>query len=324
MTNRISILTVLRLAPAALAIEACSESQASTTAVIDERHVSPSAVNARAVRWLDDHIIWLQPQVPGNRIMLLLPGTNRRPEFARSIGRMAAEQGYRVIGLKYADNIAVVDACVSDPSPLCMEQVRAEIIQGSDQSSHVSVDRDHSIDGRLADLLRYLDQRFPGEDWDEFLGSAGEPRWDRIAVGGLSQGGGHAAFIGKLRQVPRVVMFGAPADGYNGQVAPWMQIGATPANRYFGFRHARDPFTSIEPNWIALGLQSLGSVMSVDERSDSTFGGSHMLLTDALPATGTYQHAHPSVFEDGTTPRRSDGSPQFATAWRYLLGVGRE
>ena len=314
----------LMVAPFSLATGACAESQAPGKGVVEERRVSPVTVNSRLVSWTDDHLVWLQVSVRASRIILLLPGTNRQPAMGSAIGRIAAEQGYRAIGLKYADNIAIVDACSSDPNPRCMEQVRSEIIQGNDQSSHVSVDRDNSIDGRLADLLRYLDQRFPGEDWDQFLDAAGEPRWDRIAVAGLSQGGGHAAFIAKLRQVPRVVMFGAPADGYNGQVAPWMQVGATPANRYFGFRHARDPFTSIEPNWMALGLQSLGSVMSIDEESDSTFGGSHMLLTDAMPATGSYQHAHPSVFEDGTTPRRSDGSPRFATAWRYLLGVGRE
>jgi hypothetical protein len=49
-----------------------------------------------------------------------------------------------------------------------------------------------------------------------------------------------------------------------------------------------------------------------------------MLLTDAMPATGTYAHAHPSVFEDGTTPRRGNGSVLFEAAWRYLLGNGRE
>lgn len=317
---RVSLMAV----PLSVATGACAASQAPGAGVVEERRVSPVAVNSRVVSWTDDHFVWLQVPVRASRIFVLLPGTNSQPALGRSIGRIAAEQGYRVIGLKYADNIAVVDACFSDPNPRCVEQVRGEIIQGNDQSSYVSVDRDNSIDGRLADLLRYLDQRFPGEDWDQFLGAAGEPRWDRIAVGGLSQGGGHAAFIAKLRQVPRVVMFGAPADGYNGQVAPWMQVGATPISRYFGFRHARDPFTSIEPNWMALGLQSLGPVTSVDEASDATFGGSHMLLTDAMPATGTYGHAHPSVFEDGTTPRRGDGSALFEAAWRYLLGMGRE
>ena len=221
----------------------------------------------------------------------------------------------------YADDIAVVAACANDPSPVCMERVRAEIIQGSNESPHVTVDRDNSIDGRLSDLLRYLDQQSPGEDWGQFLDAGGAPRWDRIAVGGLSQGGGHAAFIAKLRQVPRVVMFGAPADGYNGLVAPWMQLGATPANRYFGFHHARDPFTSIEPNWFALGLQAFGPVRSIDSESDAHFGGSHMLVTDAMPATGGYEYAHPSVFADGVTPLRPDGSPVFDRVWRYLLGL---
>ena len=283
--------------------------------------MSPAAANSRVVQWTDDHVVWVQVPVRATQIMLLLPGTYGHPENGRSIGQIAAEQGYRVVGLMYADDVAVVTACANDASPVCMERVRTEIIRGSNESPHVTVNLDNSIDGRLVDLLRYLHQRFPGEGWDQFLDASGAARWDRIAVGGLSQGGGHAAFIGKLRQVPRVVMFGAPADGYNGQVAPWMQIGATPANRYFGFHHARDPFTSIEPNWFALGLQAFGAVRSIDAESDPHFGGSHMLVTDAMPATGTYEHAHPSVFADGATPRRADGSPLFDRAWRHLLGT---
>ncbi|HEX6943627.1 MAG TPA: hypothetical protein VF128_11910 [Gemmatimonadaceae bacterium] len=322
--KRISFLALLLVTPAPLAIVACSDTQSPGAVETEERRVSPAAVNSRVVQWMDDHVVWVQVPVRATQIMLLLPGTYGRPDNGRSIGQVAAEQGYRVVGLMYADDVAVVTACANDASPVCMERVRAEIIRGTNESPHVTVDLDNSIDGRLADLLRYLQQHFPGEEWDQFLDSNGGPRWDRIAVGGLSQGGGHAAFIGKLRQVPRVVMFGAPADGYNSQVAPWMQIGSTPANRYFGFRHARDPFTSIEPNWFALGLQAFGPVTSVDAGSNSTFGGSHMLVTDAMPATGTYEHAHPSVFADGATPIRQDGTPLFDRVWRYLLGRAGE
>ena len=300
----------------------CTDSQ-SPDAVVEERRVSPVAGNSRVVRWVDDHLIWVQVPVRGTQIMMMLPGTNGLPENGRSIGRIAAEQGYRVIGLNYPDDVAVVVACASDPNPLCMEQVRAEIITGNSVSPYVTVDRDNSIGGRLIDLLRYLHQRFPSEGWDQFLEAGGGLRWEQIAVGGLSQGGGHAAYIAKLHEVPRVVMFGAPADGYNGQVAPWMQAGATPVTRYFGFKHVRDPFTSIEPNWLAIGLAAFGIPSFVDTSTDDRFGGSHMLVTDALPATGTYEHAHPSVFADGATPRRSDGSPVFDRVWRYLLGGGR-
>ena len=297
----------------------CAQPNATPLQAVEERRVSPGEANARITRWIDDHYIWMRTPTRATRIMLLLPGTDRKPAFGRMIGRIAAEQGYRVIGLKYADDMAVVTACASDPDPQCMEQVRQEIVTGGEFSRHVTVDRDNSIDGRLADLLRHLAATYPAEDWSGFLDERGSLRWERIAVGGLSQGGGHAAFIAKIRSVPRVVMFGAPADGYNGQVAPWMQPGVTPVDRYYGFRHARDQFRSIEPNWLALGMGAFGASATVDG-ANTTFGGSHMLVTDMLPATGTYLHSHGSVFEDAITPLRPDRTPVFDSAWRFLLG----
>jgi len=115
-------------------------------------------------------------------------------------------------------------------------------------------------------------------------------------------------------------MFGAPADGIRGAVAPWMQIGATPAERYFGFRHARDQFRSIPANWKALGLDEFGGVKDVDANT-ANFGGTHLLTTDLLPASGSYEQAHASVFGDGPTPRRPGGAPVFEAAWRHLLGT---
>jgi hypothetical protein len=57
-----------------------------------------------------------------------------------------------------------------------MALMRSEIIRGSDESPHVQVDRENSIDGRLADLIRHLDARFPLEGWSGFLDGAGSPR----------------------------------------------------------------------------------------------------------------------------------------------------
>ncbi len=283
-----------------------------------ERQVRPSATNAAITAFNADHYVWLDPASPATQLLVLLPGTGGQPRNFRLIGAIAAEQGYRVIGLMYADDRAVVSVCTDPSDTGCMAAVRTEVIEGVDRSPYVSVDRANSIDGRLVSLLRYLAAQYPDEGWNSFL-SGDTLRWSAIAVGGLSQGGGHAAFIGTLRAVPRVVMFGAPADGIGGQVAPWMTIGATPASRYYGLAHVRDPFASIAPNWLALGLAAFGPVTTV-EASAPPFGGSHMLRTDLLPATGSYNEAHPSVFGDGTTPRAPDGSPALAPTWRYLLG----
>jgi hypothetical protein len=187
-----------------------------------------------------------------------------------------------------------------------------------DESSHVAVDSANSITGRLTALLRLLAREHPDEQWSSFL-SSDRPNWDLIAVGGLSQGGGHAAYLGVTRRVARVIMFGAPADGVGGAVAPWVGIGATPASRFFGFAHVRDPFASIVPNWRALDLEQYGPLVVV-ETAAVPFGGSHMLRTDLLPSSGSYADAHASVFGDAATPRDRDGNPVLAPVWRYLLG----
>ena len=88
--------------------------------------------------------------------MLLLPGTGGAPSNGLALGALAARLGYHVIGLMYPDDLAVVEACASDPAPNCMEAMRDEIIEGLDRSLHVAVDAVNSIDGRCSALLTYL------------------------------------------------------------------------------------------------------------------------------------------------------------------------
>jgi hypothetical protein len=304
---------------AAMILATRAEAQAAGAALVITRRISPAVVNPKVTRWTENHFVWLDSAKQGARIMLLLPGSTGRPGNFRSIGAVAAQQGYRAIGLMYPDDISVMGACRRDRDDDCMANMRHEVVTGAARSPHVQVDRDNSIDGRLADLLRKLAADFPAERWDQFLEEDGTPRWSRIAVGGLSQGGGHAAYIAKLRDVPRVVMFGSPTDGLRGDVAHWMRIGKTPADRHYGFRHERDRFESISPNWNALGMGRFGREMRIDAAT-TDFGGTHRFTTAVLPATGSWEQAHPSVFSDGATPRRPDGSPVFDAIWRYLLG----
>ena len=320
-----SIGALLRGLAISFACVSTAAAQGSPAGNVIERRVAPATANGKISSWTAYHLVWTRRDpAPSGTIMLLLAGSGGAPRNFRIIGSVAAERGYRTIGLMYPDDVAVVMACRRDREERCMERMRDEIVSGSNRSPHVSVDRDNSIDGRLTDLLRYLATQYPDEGWNDFLAADGTPRWDRIAVGGLSQGGGHAAYIAKLRRVPRVVMFGAPADGHQARgsrAAPWMQLGATPSDRYFGFRHTRDQFSqAIDANWRALRLESFGKAVDVSDTT-TDFAGSHMFVTDLLPATGRYEQAHPSVFSDGATPKRADGRPVFEELWRYLLGT---
>ena len=85
---------------------------------------------------------------------------------------------------------------------------------------------------RIVKLLAHLEANHPGEGWGTFLEGAA-PRWESIAVAGHSQGGGHAANIGRLHGVARVIMFDwtdvVPLVG----AAPWLsKPKVTPADRF--------------------------------------------------------------------------------------------
>ena len=283
-----------------------------------EHRVRPSVTNGAITRWNSDHHAWIARATIGRegRLLVLLPGTNGTPSHATRVAREAATLGYRVIGLMYPDDRAVASECPGDTA--CMSRMRDEIVRGVDSSPEVTVDLHNSIDGRLVAVLHWLQLQYPLEGWGAYL-DGDAPRWSEIAVAGLSQGGGHAAYIGTIRSVARVVMFGAPTDGVNGDAVAWTSSSVTPEERYYGFAHQRDPFTSIVPNWLALGLEEFGGVVLVDTVGPG-YAGSHMLRADVLPATGSYADAHASVFADFATPLDGQGKPVFAPVWRYLFG----
>jgi hypothetical protein len=142
-----------------------------------------------------------------------------------------------------------------------------------------------------------------------------------LVIAGHSQGGGHAAFIGKRYCVARVVMLGSPADRCfaAGGPAPWLATpGQTPAERYYGFAHARDHgIERISPAWDLLGLGALGAVVNVD-REASPYLGTHRLISDRPVPSDKF---HASVATDAATPRAPDGTPFYAPVWEYLFKV---
>ena len=306
----------------ALALAACSDATASRSAQrsLVVHSVTPSLTDPRIGQWNADHyaIVDTAARSPRHQLLVFLPGTRGIPGNTQLFAAEAARAGYHVADLAYAKSLAILEVCPADPDPSCMERMRTEIITGANESPWVTVDEANGVDNRLRALIVHLAAAYPAEGWDQFL-SDGAIAWDKVAVSGLSQGGGHAAMIAKLRTVARVIMFGAPADGLGGEPGPWVCIGATPADRYYGLAHARDPFLSIRPNWLALEMDAFGPVVTI-ERSAPPFGGTHRLTTDLLPATGSYSAAHPSVVGDGATPRAADRQPRLAPAWRYLLG----
>jgi len=302
------------------------------------------------------HHVWLPAGRRRNgKLFVFMPGTTNKPADYQDFSSEAARAGYHVIGLMYRNDKAIESVCPGNPNPNCSGNMRLEIVTGVDSSEDVTVNVPNSIDYRLTKLLEYLDDNHPHQGWSRFL-KGGKPNWSRIAVGGHSQGAGHAALIAQLRRVPRVVMLSGPPDSRIPNQSPpvvdsWVHIGRTPASRHFALYHHRDRFvtgpptgtTGIPTNLTALGLDRFGPAVAVGTegpycttddlgpRSDSSFGEARILVTDLFPrGVGGCGGAgpgnpHRSTVRDAFTPLAADGStPKLLGAWRYLLGASEE
>ena len=285
--------------------------------------VAPQATDPAIDRALDNHYVWLDPAARTNhKLLVFMPGSATPPAGYQLVQREAAQLGYHVIGLMYVNSVALARACPVTPDPdACFEDVRLEILDGIDRSPVVDVNEPNSIDNRLTKLLEYLSARYPEEGWSRFLAHA-KPKWSRIAVSGHSQGGGQAAMIAKLRVVARVVMFSSvPDKGHTTLAIPWVATHVTPAARYWGLAHDRDPaFPPIRANWDSLGMDAFGAAVA-PETSEPPYDFTHMLVTDLVPQGGSFSgtHAHGSTAFDTDTPLGADGTPVLRDAWRYLL-----
>lgn len=285
------------------------------------RFIDPAVTDSAIDQWLEPHLVSYDPSIPHRQqLFVFLPGSFGQPRHYQQLLRMAARLGLYVIGLRYPNSWTVYSLCSESPDSACHFKVRFEIVEGVDLSPLVDITPANSIHNRLRALLQYLVQRFPNEGWEQFLDEDGDIRWERVLVGGHSQGGGHAALIGKFYRVARVLMF-AWSDLWkeNGQwrLAPWVDsLNATPSNAFVGFAHVKDALLANLAAWRGLGLAQFGPPVLVDT-VPPPYRHSHQLLTDVTPArSGAY---HGSVATDYATPLDSNGVPILAPVWAYML-----
>ena len=215
--------------------------------------IKPSVVDSTNRRFDEPHYVVFDRKVKaGAPLLLFLPGTGGRPQNTSEFANLAARQGYRVIGLEYVDTPAVQQICPREPDPDCSEKVRRKRIYGDDVTPLIDDRANESIEARLTGLLHRLDRDHPGEHWNDYLRD-GRPDWSRIAVSGLSQGAGMAAYIAQRTAVARVVLFSSPWDnqGRTHTLSPWVVRGngATPADRWFGAYHAREQTEHAVRHW---------------------------------------------------------------------------
>lgn len=254
-------------------------------------------------------------------LLVFLPGTGGKPSCCTLFLTRAVSLGYSAIGLTYDNETAVGARCLNNLG--CFGEVRTNVFDGSDPSSYSDLPASDGVSSRLAALLSYLAARYPRAGWRRFL-NGGEPAWGSIVMSGHSQGGGEAAFIGTLRRLRGVVALSSPPDtDLSHHPASWLSSvpsGPTPLRRMIVFVHSGDPFYArILADWRAMQLGSLGPPTSVDAAAPP-YGGTHQLISSAaLPQAVLATHDSTAV--DAATPRCSDGTPEYAPVWDYMLEV---
>jgi hypothetical protein len=253
------------------------------------------------------------------RLLVFLPGTTGAPQQYATLIERAARLGHHAVGLAYVNQVPVNVLCAGMGASGCHEQVRREILFGTDESDLVEVDSDNGVFHRLDRLLAYLETLAPDEAWSRYRDASGAVRWDRVVVSGHSQGAGHAAFIARLHRVARAVLFSGT------EPAPWTQAGdfATPAADFFGFAHLLEPiYPPIQASWDNIGIP--GDPTSVDA-APAPYGGSHQLATAREDCTGDPQSKgfhHNCHCVDGWMPAPlPDGTPAFQPVWDHLFAA---
>jgi predicted esterase len=271
--------------------------------------VTPSSLDASVKRYDEPHYVVVDSAVgPNAPLLLFLPGTGGRPQNTSDFLHTAARQGYRVIGLEYVDEPAVAGVCPRNPDPDCSEKVRRKRIYGDNVTSLIDDRAEESIVSRLSKLLMALDHDHPTEGWARYL-KDGQPVWANIAVSGLSQGAGMAAYIAQRTPVARAILFSSPWDNYGPRhtLAPWLGrgTGATPADRWFAAYHRNENTADI----IARAYAAL------------RIPRDHIRVFTLEPAREVSANPyHPSVVGNAATPRTPDGTPAYLDEWRALLG----
>ena len=274
-------------------------------------------------------VVSRDPSLPADRheLLLWLPGTAPRlpppdqPGAVRNwashkLCLLAASLGYHVISLDYS-NAQSASCCNGDADPSAFETFRSAIITGG-TTARITVTRADSIENRLIQLLRMLAREAPDEGWDAFLNADGTICWQKIAVAGQSQGGGHSALIGIHHRVERVLCFSAPKDfstTLNAPAAWYSEPSLTPKNRFFAFNDDQDrqgctPEQQVA-NLRALGLDLLEPAVSVDGTSPP-YGHSHILMTDSPGMPVDSRTAHGETISP-------NNSGVFGPVWRYML-----
>jgi Secretion system C-terminal sorting domain len=268
----------------------------------------------------DSHVITRHATIHNNKLFLFFGGSFSNAKDYGLISRVAASIGYDVVSLSYPNDVGVNPLGTTADS-LVFDKFRQEICFGTPLSSFVTVDTFNAIYTRTIKLIQYLATTYPTQNWQQYINANNTLNWNKIAVGGHSQGAGHGAYLAKFFPVERNVMFSGPNDYsvfYN-KSARWLrQAGVTPSFKQFAFLHLQDetvPFTQQYENVKGLGLLQTVDTIKIDNTT-MPYSNARCLYS-SLPAAIAGQY-HGSTVVAMYTPLNA-GNAVFLPVWQYML-----
>lgn len=245
---------------------------------------------------------------PKHLLFFFIGGTGSKAVNSLPLDRTFARWGYHALSIDYENNL-ITTAMAHSTNPAAFDHYRDAIVTGAPVSNRIHVSVTNSILNRFQKLLAYLVKQDPKGGWDQFFRD-GKPVWNRIIVAGHSQGAGHAAYIGKMFDVDRVIIFSGPQDYLDDlhEPAPWEgEKSATPPSRFFAFLSQNDPFN--------IHHQEASCRLIMDSTRPET-----LAINPGEPIHGHYQ-----ILVNDFPKKRAHGSTistQFTNVWDYLITEG--
>lgn len=296
------------------------------TAQLYEYNILPSATNSSITSFNSAHEVCLDTRTTlKNKLFLFLPGTTGFPTAYKLIVKQAASLGYHAIGLMYPNDASIYTASNNDVTNTEFGKCRQEIFDGTNQTSGVTVDTNNCIKNRTYKLLVYLQQKYPTQNWSQFI-TNGQVNWSKIVIAGHSQGGGHAFYIAKKVAVDKAICFSSIDwnSALNTSAAWVTQTGLTPVSKFYSFNGTSDEifnYTNVQTQLSDMGI--LGSPVSIDSNAPP-YTTSHRLITSATPAISIAPFPnHNLTCLDMSVPKTSLTSGTvtiaFINVWNYLL-----
>ena len=280
------------------------------------RRILPSDTDPRIRNYNGEgwfHWVYRAPGVPDKgKIVVFLAGTNGKGRPPEDFSKMAAKEGFPVLGVAYPSlvSISVLDDA---RNPAAFARARNNIINAGTPIGRFRTEQPDCIQSRLHHLVHFLAERQPGEGWEKYLTPNGEIDWSRLILVGQSQGGGHALFMAMEHPVERVLMFGAPKDfnKFHHEPAAWYRRPmATSLNRLFSYVHSQDRQGCSYPeqleNYRAIGLLPKYRIVNADE-SQPSYGGTRLFTSTRSFQTSEEAHGYP-LFNAVNKP-----------VWKYML-----